>query len=55
MSPCAFVLKNLVFKLGRRTTCDTDYLEMHNVDQITGVSSFVAKYCGGVSTLQYGC
>ncbi|KAL5234243.1 hypothetical protein ACI65C_001653 [Semiaphis heraclei] len=36
-----------VFNLGSRATCDTDYLEMHNVDQITGVSSFVAKYCGG--------
>lgn len=32
-------------------TCDTDYLEMYNVDQTTGVSSFVAKYCGGVSNL----
>uniref|UniRef100_A0A2H8TEF1 Cubilin n=1 Tax=Melanaphis sacchari TaxID=742174 RepID=A0A2H8TEF1_9HEMI len=36
-----------VFNLGNRMTCNTDYLEMYNVDQLTGVSSFVAKYCGG--------
>ncbi|XP_022177373.1 cubilin-like [Myzus persicae] len=36
-----------IFNLGTRKTCNTDYLELHDVDQITGVSSFVAKYCGG--------
>ncbi|XP_029345465.1 cubilin isoform X2 [Acyrthosiphon pisum] len=35
------------FNLGARTTCNTDYLEMYNVDQSTGESSLVAKYCGG--------
>jgi len=38
-----------VFDLGARATCDTNYLEIHNVDQVTGKSSFVSKYCGGVS------
>jgi len=43
------VLLFLVFDLGTRATCDTNYLEIYNVDQVTGKSSFVSKYCGGVS------
>lgn len=43
----------LVFNLGTRATCDTDYLELYNVDQVTGKSSFVAKYCGRVSVMFY--
>lgn len=38
-----------VFNLGTRATCDTNYLEIHNVNQATGQSSFVSKYCGNVS------
>lgn len=38
-----------VFNLGERKTCDTDYLEVYDVDHVTRKSSFVAKYCGGVS------
>jgi len=33
--------------------CNTDYLEMYNVDQSTGQSSLVVKYCGGVSIISY--
>ncbi|CAI6368736.1 unnamed protein product [Macrosiphum euphorbiae] len=35
------------FNIGARSTCNTDYLEMYNVEQLTGESSFVSKYCGG--------
>jgi len=45
--------KLIEFNLGARTTCNTDYLEMYNVDQSTGQSSLVVKYCGGVSIISY--
>lgn len=31
--------------------CETNYLELYNVDQTTGKELFVTKYCGGVSEI----
>ncbi|XP_029345463.1 cubilin isoform X3 [Acyrthosiphon pisum] len=45
--PNAIRIQFKEFNIGARSTCNTDYLEMYNVEQLTGESSFVAKYCGG--------
>ncbi|VVC39263.1 EGF-like, conserved site,EGF-like calcium-binding domain,CUB domain,EGF domain,EGF-like calcium- [Cinara cedri] len=34
------------FDLGTRKSCDTDYLEIYDVNQMTEQSSLVTKYCG---------
>ncbi|XP_050435751.1 cubilin [Adelges cooleyi] len=36
-----------VFDLGPKSMCDTNFVDMYDVDQNTGKESFVAKYCGG--------
>lgn len=39
----------LVFHMGTKKTCATDFIEIYEVNQVTGISSFITKYCGGVS------
>uniref|UniRef100_A0A2S2PC11 Cubilin n=2 Tax=Schizaphis graminum TaxID=13262 RepID=A0A2S2PC11_SCHGA len=45
--PHPITIQFKVFNIGSRMTCNTDHLEIYNVNQKTGESSFVAKYCGG--------
>ncbi|VVC39264.1 EGF-like, conserved site,EGF-like calcium-binding domain,CUB domain,EGF domain,EGF-like calcium- [Cinara cedri] len=45
--PYSIAIKFEILDLSKSETCNTNYLEMFNVDQNTGKSSFIAKYCSG--------
>ncbi|KDQ71477.1 bone morphogenetic protein 1 homolog [Zootermopsis nevadensis] len=43
------VLKFTVFDIGPQSTCDSDFVELYDVDTETNAETFMAKYCGEVS------
>ncbi|XP_050535178.1 cubilin [Daktulosphaira vitifoliae] len=46
-TPNSISIEFRVFDLGSKSMCDTNYLELYNVNPSTGKESFVTKYCGG--------
>jgi hypothetical protein len=37
------------FDIGPRNTCDSDFVELYDVDMENNVETFMARYCGEVS------
>jgi hypothetical protein len=37
------------FNIGPRTTCESDFVELYDVDTENNVDTFIARYCGEVS------
>lgn len=40
---------SLVFDIGPRNTCDSDFVELYDVDIENSVETFKTRYCGEVS------
>ena len=40
-----------MFDVGTRAICDTDFVEIYDVNPLTSEETFIAKYCGDVSSI----